>query len=46
MKIFREVKGLPDPDAPAQVEETATEEAAEETTVEETITETTSQDMP
>ena len=26
MKIFREVKGLPDPDAPAPVEESVTEE--------------------
>ena len=55
MRIFREVKGLPDPDAPAEepVAETAeseiTTETTEETTeasVEETNTETTTEDMP
>lgn len=43
MKIFREVKGIPDPDAPtpeAVSVETVEEEIAE------TITETTTQDMP
>ena len=46
MKIFREVKGLPDPDAPAPVEESVTEEVVAEETTEEIITETTEQDMP
>ena len=46
MKIFREAKGLPDPDAPAPVEESVTEEVVAEETTEEIITETTEQDMP
>ena len=50
MRIFREVKGLPDPDAPAEepAAET-TEETVEETTetsVEESNIETTTEDMP
>ena len=58
MKIFREVKGIPDPDAPkaeevleetASVEEVLTETITDsaDTTIEETTTEeTTVQDMP
>ena len=46
MRIFREVKGIPDPDAPAVEAVPETEEAITEETEIEITEETTSQDMP